>query len=489
MQCFHLLYVLASLLFYGNFCLANESLLVIVRSQTNGYHQRLATENKARLDVQIKKHDLNVDVAIMHELWNVEYAWTVLPLLSDISEKFSSKYNWIMFIEDITKVDVIHLMNNVLSKYNANEEQYIGRCLFDKDSTIIHHYAFFNGKVREFKYPDFHAGWIISKALLQKIGSTWDSSKIPSDFQIDIQHEIAMYLDKTFSIKMTCENQICGGNLDKNCATWVDYAVPDCGTKIALDNVLVSVKTTKKFHDNRVQIVKKTWGKYPKHIIYYSNVTEPEIPTIDCGVPNTVRGHCGKMEVIIRQAFEKENLNTFPWLVIADDDSIIGLSALVKLLNCYNSDDPIVLGERYGYGLTSARGYSYITGGGSMVMSRGAIKAWVEKDCRCHTIDSPDDMVLGQCFSYSVGAPVVHSPRFHQARPQDYSDGYLQNLQPVSFHKHYEIDPIKVYEKYFAKNDDAAFTIPNEPEPTEAPVIMPVPIPPTPTEVPIKDEL
>ena len=195
------------------------------------------------------------------------------------------------------------------------------------------------------------------------------------------------------------------------------------------------------------------------------------------------------MEVIIRQAFEKENLNTFPWLVIADDDSIIGLSALVKLLNCYNSDDPIVLGERYGYGLTSARGYSYITGGGSMVMSRGAIKAWVEKDCRCHTIDSPDDMVLGQCFSYSVGAPVVHSPRFHQARPQDYSDGYLQNLQPVSFHKHYEIDPIKIYEKYFAKNDDAAFTIPNEPEPTEAPVIMPVPIPPTPTEVPIKDEL
>jgi len=147
-------------------------------------------------------------------------------------------------------------------------------------------------------------------------------------------------------------------------------------------------------------------------------------------------------------------------LVIADDDSIIGLTQLVKLLNCYKPSIPVVLGERYGFGLNSGHGYGYITGGGGMVMSRSAINAWIENDCQCPSIDTPDDMILGQCFSGVVGIPVIHSPRFHQARPEDYSVGYITNLQPVSFHKHWEVDPIKVYETYFAADDHAEF-LPN----------------------------
>ena len=481
--------MLALLLFSRNICSAKDSVLIIVRSQSNEFHNQLAKDSKARLDAQIQKQNLNAKVILLHKEWNKEYSWTILPLIPDISKRFAHKYDWVMFVEDITKVDLVNFFNNVLSKYDSNKEQYIGKCLFDKESTIIHHYAFFDGRVREFKYPDFHAGWIMSKTLIQKIENKWDSSKVRTDFQIDVQHEIAMYLDKTFDVKMICEKKICGGDPDEQCVTWVDYEIPDCGSKISLNDVLVAVKTTQKFHKNRVQVVKDTWGKYPRHIIYYSNITDPSVPTVDCGVPNTERGHCGKMEVIINDAYKQKHLKNFSWLVIADDDSIIGLSALVKLLNCYNSIHPVVLGERYGYGLTSTHGYGYITGGGSMVMSRGAIRAWVEKGCDCPTIDSPDDMVLGQCCSFVLNEPVVHSPRFHQARPEDYSDGYLQNLQPVSFHKHWEVDPIKVYEKYFASNDAAAFALPHELEPTEAPVIMPVPIPPTPTDIPIKDEL
>lgn len=36
---------------------------------------------------------------------------------------------------------------------------------------------------------------------------------------------------------------------------------------------------------------------------------------------------------------------------------------LRRLLSCYNSSDPIALGERYGYGL-QRNGYNYITLGG-----------------------------------------------------------------------------------------------------------------------------
>jgi len=40
-----------------------------------------------------------------------------------------------------------------------------------------------------------------------------------------------------------------------------------------------------------------------------------------------------------------------------------------------------------------------------------------------------------------------------QARPPDYPSSLLAYRKPVSFHKHWEIDPLKVYKDYFAKSD------------------------------------
>ena len=36
---------------------------------------------------------------------------------------------------------------------------------------------------------------------------------------------------------------------------------------------------------------------------------------------------------------------------------------LRRLLQCYNADQRVVLGERYGYGLAKQHGYNYPTGG------------------------------------------------------------------------------------------------------------------------------
>ena len=436
-----------------------NGLLVIIRSQSNEYHNRVAVETKQKLDTYAKQHNLNVKVLVMHHEWPVESAWIILPLMPSIAHKYADDFAWVMFIEENTSVNLKRLFSNVLSKYDFREEVYIGRCLVDQEISIIHHFAFHDGGLKNFSFPDFHAGWVLSKTLVQRIADQWDFEKKNSDFQIDVQHEIAMYLDKQFGVKMTCCSEICGVVEKDSCATWVEYSIPDCGNTITLDDILISVKTTKQFHDSRVKIVQDTWGKFLKHILYYSNITDSSIPTIDCGIPNTVIGHCGKMEVIINDAHNKPELAEFSWLVIADDDSIIGISQLVKLLNCYNTNVPVVLGERYGFRLNSGYGYSYVTGGGSMVMSRGAIKAWVDHDCKCPSIDAPDDMFLGQCFSTVIGVPVIHSPRFHQARPNDYSKGYLTNLQPVSFHKHWLIDPTKVYEKYFDADDRMMFSL------------------------------
>ena len=43
---------------------------------------------------------------------------------------------------------------------------------------------------------------------------------------------------------------------------------------------------------------------------------------------------------------------------------------------CYDSTKPVAIGERYGYGLNTDRGYPYLTGGGGMLFSRAAVEAW-----------------------------------------------------------------------------------------------------------------
>lgn len=38
-----------------------------------------------------------------------------------------------------------------------------------------------------------------------------------------------------------------------------------------------------------------------------------------------------------------------------------------------------------------------------------------------------------------------------QARPNDYASDYLAVQKPVSFHKHWMIDPIEVYNEWFSE--------------------------------------
>ncbi|RXM95451.1 Beta-1,3-glucosyltransferase [Acipenser ruthenus] len=133
-----------------------------------------------------------------------------------------------------------------------------------------------------------------------------------------------------------------------------------------------------------------------------------------------------------------------------------------KLLSCYDANEPVFLGERYGYGL-GIGGYSYITGGGGMVFSREAVVRLLESNCRCYSNDAPDDMVLGMCFN-GLGIPVTHSALFHQGDPVDKKDIFIAVKTCRKFHK--ERIPVvkKTWQKHAALieyySDHADATIP-----------------------------
>uniref|UniRef100_A0A674MDT5 Beta 3-glucosyltransferase b n=2 Tax=Takifugu rubripes TaxID=31033 RepID=A0A674MDT5_TAKRU len=425
-----------------------QEVVVVIQSQRNSYHARRSEQRKEEILQQAAEEGKGRPVVVLlHELTEYEGDWSILPALPHLFATYGQLASWFIFVEEETRLRLAALLR-VLHRYPEHEEWFLGRGLHDDGASIIHHYAF-SEDPSSFTYPDPSAGWAVSKPLLKRLAVRLQHESLKSDFTIDLHHEIALYVwEEGNGPKLTAVPEFCSQMRD-NCATSFTTFLPDCGEPVPKTDVFVAVKTCHKFHHDRVPVVRATWEKDAGFLEFYSDVSDSSIPTISLGVPNTERGHCGKTFAIMRR-FLSGAVPRADWLLIVDDDTLVSLSRLRMLLRCYDSREAVSLGERYGYGLLH-KGYSYTTGGGGMVLSRVAVSRLMSSGCSCHSDDAPDDMVIGRCFT-SLGVPITHSPLFHQARPDDYSGKLISSQQAISFHKHWNVDPLAVY-KHWLKDD------------------------------------
>ncbi|XP_061396343.1 beta-1,3-glucosyltransferase [Musca vetustissima] len=252
-------------------------------------------------------------------------------------------------------------------------------------------------------------------------------------------------------------------------------AMPESCIPAKRDEIYFAVKTCSKFHKERLPIIQSTWAPYAKHIHYYSDVEDANIPTINTGIVNVEMGHCAKTLQILKLAlrdienhnnknnnkngnnmqnnfFEQKESHQIRWLLLTDDDTLLSVSGVCQVLGCYNSMDEIYMGERYGYRLHAPDGFNYITGGGGIAFSLPTLRRIVQH-CSCPTPAAPDDMILGSCL-HTLQMKALHSAHFHQARPNDYPSERLKHDRPVSFHKFWQIDPREVYHQWFYEEDD-----------------------------------
>uniref|UniRef100_A0A8C5DTW3 Beta-1,3-glucosyltransferase-like n=1 Tax=Gouania willdenowi TaxID=441366 RepID=A0A8C5DTW3_GOUWI len=421
-----------------------DEVVIVIQSQRNSFHARRGGQRK----VEILQEALNLGqeiptVLLLHELSEYEGDWSIIPVLPHLSATRSQSASWFVFIEEETKVTLPALLQ-VLSRYQDKKEWFLGKRLHDNEASIIHHYAFSEGL--SFGYPDPAAGWALSAALLQSLAEQIQHERsLKSDFTIDLTHEIALFIwEERNGLELTDVPEFCT-ELKDACATTFTTYLPHCGDPVSKKELFVAVKTCQKFHSERISVVKATWEKDAGSLEYYSDVTDPSIPTISLGVANTERGHCGKTFALLKR-FLTPAVPQTDWLLIVDDDTLISLPRLRRLLRCYDPKEPLVLGERYGYALVH-NGYSYTTGGGGIVLSRPAVSKLLSSGCGCFSDDAPDDMVLGRCFT-SLRIPITNSPLFHQGRLNDYSETLMSLQEAVSFHKHWNIDPVAVYEHW-----------------------------------------
>ncbi|XP_030010995.1 beta-1,3-glucosyltransferase [Sphaeramia orbicularis] len=420
-----------------------EDVVLVIQSQRNSFHAQRGQQRRQEILQQAAELGQGFPfVILLHELSDYEGDWSILPALPLLSDSYRSA-SWFLFIEEETRVTLAALLQ-VLSRYEATKEWFLGKRIHDIEASIIHHYAF-SEDPSSFGYPDPAAGWALSAALLQRLAERIQYEYLKSDFTIDLIHEIALYIwEEGKGPKLTAAPEFCTEPRG-NCLTTFTSYLPNCGPPVSKEHIFIAVKTCQKFHSERVPVVKATWEADAGPLEYYSDVADSSIPTVSLGVPNTERGHCGKTFAILKR-FLSNAVPKADWLLIVDDDTLISLPRLRRLLRCYDPKEEVSLGERYGYGLVQ-NGYSYTTGGGGMVLSRAAVSRIISGGCSCYTDDAPDDMVLGMCLK-TLSIPITHSPLFHQARPDDYSEMRLSSQQAISFHKHWNVDPVAVYKHW-----------------------------------------
>ncbi|XP_001946987.1 beta-1,3-glucosyltransferase [Acyrthosiphon pisum] len=421
--------------------LETSEIVITILSQQNDYNVEQALKLKNNILKQtksIKKPRLG-QIYMLHEQFPDPGSWTVIPIIK-LLYKNNKHAKWFLFCEENAYVNYDNLQL-FLENMNSNESVWMGYGVKDKHPTIIHHYAFKENENERVTYPLFAAGFIISAELLKNIANSGVET-LSSDFSIDASYELSLainqkiqHLPLKFCLKLSPDCIVHPLSERSECT---------CYGKVTKDSIYFAVKTCSKFHSDRVPVLQSTWGRDAVHIEYFSDKLDDTIPTTVLDVPNTERGHCLKTITIFKYLSKKLLSNkAVKWIALTDDDTLLSVPRLASILSCWNGQQ-IALGQRYGYNIRGdpSLGYNYLTGGGGIIFNVALVHKLTT--CQCYAIDAPDDMVLGMCLK-ALNATVVHSPVFHQARPQDYADEYLESYPMVSFHKHWMIDPIEVY--------------------------------------------
>ncbi|XP_032679696.1 fringe glycosyltransferase [Odontomachus brunneus] len=117
-----------------------------------------------------------------------------------------------------------------------------------------------------------------------------------------------------------------------------------------LDDVFISVKTTKHYHHSRLPVIIATWFQFAKNQTwfftdredpYFQNQTNGHMIDTKCSSSHNRRALCCKMSV----EFDRFLASNRKWFCHFDDDNYVNVPRLLKLLDNYNPREDWYLGK------------------------------------------------------------------------------------------------------------------------------------------------
>uniref|UniRef100_A0AAY4ABX9 Beta-1,3-N-acetylglucosaminyltransferase n=1 Tax=Denticeps clupeoides TaxID=299321 RepID=A0AAY4ABX9_9TELE len=224
--------------------------------------------------------------------------------------------------------------------------------------------------------------------------------------------------------------------------TQSSFVAPRVRDPLELRDVFIAVKTTKKYHRSRLELLFQTWISQVKEQTFIFTDGEdrelrgkagPNVINTNCSAAHTRQALCCKMSVEYDKFIESQK----KWFCHVDDDNYVILPSLLRLLSSYSHtqdvylgrpslDHPVEAAERVkGDGSVSVK-FWFATGGAGFCISRGlALKMspWASLGNFITTAEKirlPDDCTVGYIIEALLEVSLIHTYLFHS---------HLENLQ------------------------------------------------------------
>ncbi|XP_077574471.1 beta-1,3-N-acetylglucosaminyltransferase lunatic fringe-like [Stigmatopora nigra] len=211
--------------------------------------------------------------------------------------------------------------------------------------------------------------------------------------------------------------------------------LPEVVDFLTLDDVFIAVKTTRKYHGSRMELLLDTWiSNNMQHTYVFTDGEDAALRkqmgihliTTNCSAAHSRQALSCKMAAEYN-AFLNSNKK---WFCHVDDDNYLNISALLRLLSQYSHQNDVYIGrpslerpleatEILPNSKMRKVVFWFATGGAGFCLSRGlAIKMrpWASEGTFLSTgeqIRLPDDCVVGYITGALLGVGLTRSPLFH----------------------------------------------------------------------------
>ncbi|XP_042308584.1 beta-1,3-N-acetylglucosaminyltransferase radical fringe [Sceloporus undulatus] len=212
--------------------------------------------------------------------------------------------------------------------------------------------------------------------------------------------------------------------------------------KLELNDVFIAVKTTRKYHKTRLNLLFQTWISQAKELTFIFTDwedgelrlrAEDHVINTNCSAVHTRQALCCKMSVEYDKFLESGR----KWFCHVDDDNYVNVKTLLHLLSAFSHsqdvyigrpslDHPIEAADHVRNDASTTAKFWFATGGAGFCISRGlALKMspWASLGSFISTAERirlPDDCTIGYIIEGLLEVKLLHSPLFHS---------HLENLQ------------------------------------------------------------
>ncbi|KOB72460.1 Fringe, partial [Operophtera brumata] len=202
-------------------------------------------------------------------------------------------------------------------------------------------------------------------------------------------------------------------------------SVSDSGQskKITLDDIFISVKTTKHYQYTRLPIILKTWYQLAKQQTWFftdtenrqhQNQTNGHMVNTNCSASHQRKHLCCKMSVEYDHFLESGK----KWFCHFDDDNYVNVPRLVSVLQKYNNQGDWYLGRTsiykpFWYSFWFATGGAGFCISRSLALKMSPLASGGKFISICEGIRFPDDVSMGFLIEHVMKQNLTIVPEFH----------------------------------------------------------------------------